>query len=208
MGIKVQRIKINLRDNLAKLKNSSVKVGWTQEHNVRHALINEFGAELKGGQPYFMDGNGNLHFLKKDSKLGKKALKSNPSTGAMTKIKRYGVKTDGYKKQAREIIGLGVTKPSRIPARPFMSNTVQNKKAEWKKVISTVLQQVIDGQSELKTALNTIGITVQTDIQATIAEGNFTANSAMTVQRKGRNSPLIDTGEMRDSLTYEVTENE
>ena len=107
------------------LKKARVAVGWTGDL-AKIAYIQEYGANLKGGQPYMVDSDGYMTFLRKNSRLGKRALKAGQSSGGgNVKVRRKNAPNAKSK-----IAGLGVTKPARIPARFLLLHTKEdNQKA-------------------------------------------------------------------------------
>lgn len=101
----------------------------------------------------------------------------------------WGVYTHGkYKGQSVE-----------IPPRPFISIAMEH---YGKEIIESEKDNLL---SDTDTAINRIGGKAVTDVQMeidTIAAAG--GNSERTIETKGKDSPLIDTGKMRASVTYEV----
>lgn len=60
------------------------------------------------------------------------------------------------------------------------------------------------GETALATVLNKLGIVAQGDIQSEITSLRSPPNSAVTIARKGSSNPLIDTGAMRQAVTWVV----
>jgi hypothetical protein len=56
----------------------------------------------------------------------------------------------------------------------------------------------------MRTSLQRLGIEAQGDVQMSIVSGGWAPNSPVTVKMKGSSRPLIDTGAMRQSVTYVV----
>jgi hypothetical protein len=94
----------------------------------------------------------------------------------------------------------------RIPARPFMRNTVNEHSAEWK----ALLKQFISAGVTPEEALEKIRNKLRTDIMATIKAGEFTPNAPATVARKKRlglehtDTPLIETTALYKSINTEI----
>jgi hypothetical protein len=44
------------------------------------------------------------------------------------------------------------------------------------------------------------------DVQAYMVNGKFAPLKAKTIKRKGSSKPLIDTGQLRQSITYRVVD--
>lgn len=89
----------------------------------------------------------------------------------------------------------------KIPPRPFMDMTFKNNYRKWEKTLQQILKK---NNYDIEKSLSLMGEIIKSDIQLTIESGNFTPNSPLTVKAKGTNSPLINTGNMRDSIEYEV----
>lgn len=190
------KIRANLKaiERLRQTQGGKVRAGWEKESDVLHAIINEFGAHLKGGQPFFIDDKGDIHFLKKTSPLGIKAMRAAASGGP---------KTPSKPKPGR-IQGLGVTKPSEIPPRPFISETVRLHRKEWEQLYKTLIMAVANSTMSEAQAMEALGLRIAADLKMTISEGNFKPNSPLTVKAKGKNTPLIWTGDMQDHVAHEV----
>lgn len=93
---------------------------------------------------------------------------------------------------------------SRIPERSFLRATLDLHHA---KVVAFCKKQgalVVRGEITNETALERIGLFVQGLIQARIAAGIAPANAPSTISAKGSSKPLIDSGQLRSSITYEV----
>ena len=97
--------------------------------------------------------------------------------------------------------GVSVPNKINIPSRPFMQNTATKQKSKWSKLLVETLK---NNSVNVENALNILGDQAKSDIQETIEEGDFTPNSLRTVAIKGKDTPLIDTGEMLKSVDYEV----
>lgn len=100
--------------------------------------------------------------------------------------------------------------PGHIPSRPFMRSGLQRAKAGASKLLGKLLEKLdpkVTGE-QLKTKASTIlgkvGAYVAAQIKQGIASGGFAANAPSTVARKGSSKPLIDTGLLRQSLTWQV----
>ena len=97
---------------------------------------------------------------------------------------------------------------SRIPPRPFMRQTAAENR---EKVKDSFKKAVLNIELKKKSAsgeLNYIGVLYKGEIQKTIAQGNFQANAESTIRIKSvkrkKITPLIDTGRLRQSISYET----
>jgi hypothetical protein len=91
-----------------------------------------------------------------------------------------------------------------IPARPFIRGYVENNREKINSYKEWLVRQVSEGKITAVEAAEKLGKNTRDGIKHYIKDGDFEPNAAVTVQRKGTNRPLTDTGRMRDSVDYEV----
>lgn len=95
-----------------------------------------------------------------------------------------------------------------IPPRPFMQPTFDDNKTKWVKIMkNTASTQGKD--INLKQILSTVGVVAMTDIKDKInwwSESGSPRNAQSTIDKKGFDSPLIETGAMRDAIIFKVSE--
>lgn len=93
------------------------------------------------------------------------------------------------------------------PPRPFMQPTFNNQKSKWQKVLANTISQQ-KNNIDVKKALTTVGVVAQDDIKDSIdewAKNGTPRNAPATIAKKGFDAPLIETGQMRDSVHFKVT---
>lgn len=91
--------------------------------------------------------------------------------------------------------------PSRgIPQRSFLRATLLQHSKAYKSLFAKLSKKIISGDMTKSQALNIMGLTVQRDIVDRISDGIDPELST----REG--TPLIDTGHLRQSITYKVEE--
>ncbi len=90
---------------------------------------------------------------------------------------------------------------SKIPARPFMRYTIASKSSEW---VSRFAKAISYANGDAKTAAALVGESMTDDIKESIINWQDPPNAAYTIEQKGFNKPLIHTGHMKDSVSYEV----
>lgn len=95
---------------------------------------------------------------------------------------------------------------STIPSRPFLAQTVQMHEEEIKEMAATEISQTLIGKKDSQQAFNAIGEDVRQKVQNRINEGQFVPNAPSTIKHKGHDHPLIDTGTMRDNISYTICE--
>lgn len=99
---------------------------------------------------------------------------------------------------------------SRIPARPFMRQTVANHQDDWCNTVAHSLNYQEISSNHAKRAMGLAGEQMKAHIQETIQKGSFAPNAPKTVENKRRKGkvepdhPLIDTGQMLASIISEV----
>lgn len=91
-----------------------------------------------------------------------------------------------------------------IPERPFMRNTMRNKKNSYRDQLRRAAKMIVEGKISLQVVMSRLGIQAQNDIRDEITSLTSPPNSPVTIALKGSSKPLIDTGEMRQSVTYKV----
>jgi hypothetical protein len=89
---------------------------------------------------------------------------------------------------------------SRVPERSFLRSTVIEKKRDYKTLFRKLSYNIIKSDMDTKQALGIVGLAVQTDVQDKITD----IDAPPLVYREG--NPLVDTGHLRQSITYEVDE--
>lgn len=89
--------------------------------------------------------------------------------------------------------------PSRnIPQRSFLRSTMIENSREYKELIAKLAKRISKGELTMDRALNLLGIKVQGDVQQKIHD----IKTPPLKYREG--NPLIDTGHLRQSITYVV----
>lgn len=91
-----------------------------------------------------------------------------------------------------------------IPQRSFVRATVDEKRAEIAADQERLAAAVLDGKIEPEAAAELLGARVQGLIQSRIAQGIGPALAPATIKRKKSSKPLIDTGQLRSSITFRV----
>ena len=97
-----------------------------------------------------------------------------------------------------------------IPARPFLLPGVENARAAIAAEYRHAAEAALDGRNVAEAAHLRVGITAQNAVRAKITEGPFAPLAERTLKRRkarGRKgeSPLIDTGQMRASVTFSLS---
>ena len=103
-----------------------------------------------------------------------------------------------------------------LPARPFLVPTIQKIRGDLAKRARTTLERVTSGepgaQREVNRGLEGIGLIAANAVKARINSGDFAPLAPSTIYRRQNRKkaprsgekPLIDTGQLRNSITYVV----
>lgn len=91
-----------------------------------------------------------------------------------------------------------------VPERSFIRDTIDLNVNKYRLLIKNLAWRIAVGHIRKKQALNFIGMMVQADMRARITAGIPPPNAESTIARKGSSTPLIDTGQLRASIDYEV----
>ena len=92
-----------------------------------------------------------------------------------------------------------------IPSRPFLRNSVDTNVENINAFLQSMKKEILKGGSA-ENVLKKIGVFQKGLVQEEITKGNFVPNSEATIKRKGSDTPLIDTGRMRQSVNYVIKE--
>lgn len=88
-----------------------------------------------------------------------------------------------------------------IPPRPFMRNAIAQNKEKWGDLFSTQLKNGTDAE----TALNAVGEIARGDVLMSLTSLSSPPLKPSTIAKKGSSNPLIDTGHLKNSLSFEVS---
>lgn len=94
---------------------------------------------------------------------------------------------------------------SRIPERPFMRIAESKNSESWLKLAEGVAEKIVEGKFSEEQGMELIGNRMVGDIQKVIGDKSQLApNAPSTIKRKKSDAPLIDTGNLRQSISFEV----
>ncbi|WP_060476719.1 hypothetical protein [Pseudomonas monteilii] len=89
-----------------------------------------------------------------------------------------------------------------IPARPFLAPAVENGAPEYRRLVEVMLPKVMSGEVEMQTLLAQMGQLAEGHVKQQITELRTPPNAQSTIDKKGSDNPLIDTGALRQSIRY------
>jgi hypothetical protein len=91
-----------------------------------------------------------------------------------------------------------------IPERPFLRPALRNGQPQLARASGKLLFEVQNGTLTKFAALSRLGLLGVRLVQENIVHGEFTPLKPATIKRKGSSKPLIDTGQMMQSVTYAI----
>ena len=95
---------------------------------------------------------------------------------------------------------------SRIPSRPFIRISADTNKAAWGRLAQQCVNDVIDGDNP-RDAAQVVGHRMVEDIRKVFGDtSKLKANAPSTIAKKGRNEPLVYSGEMRRRVNFRIEE--
>ena len=92
-----------------------------------------------------------------------------------------------------------------VDERSFLRSTLDENREKYIERIGKNIGRAIDnGDTEVSHVLDDVGERAARDVQKKIRDLREPENAESTIERKGSSNPLIDTGTMRNAISYEV----
>lgn len=91
-----------------------------------------------------------------------------------------------------------------IPERPFLRVAIQKNRTKYVRLNRINIVKMMRGQMQMEQALGLLGEMAKGDVVTEIKSGDFAPLKAATIKRKGSSRPLIDTGQMVQSMQWEL----
>jgi len=92
----------------------------------------------------------------------------------------------------------------KTPERSFIRSTINGESKAIKKVARAQYKLVLDGKSTNTKGLGILGAFTAGLIQQKFTSNDWKPNSEKTIEDKGSSRPLIDTGQLRQSISFKV----
>lgn len=90
----------------------------------------------------------------------------------------------------------------RIPSRPFMRNAFDENKARLVRLSGEMYGDVVSNQKTVRRALETMGEFMTAKVKGSIRRLRTPPNAPSTIARKKSDNPLIDQGQLVQSITH------
>lgn len=103
-----------------------------------------------------------------------------------------------------EVAGINEFGTSTIPSRPFLRNSFDNNQDEINNFCDNLSGKMLSGQTDVKQGLKLLGEKQRNLIDDEIRKGDYAENAPVTIAKKHSSHPLIDTGQMRQSVHYMI----
>jgi len=91
-----------------------------------------------------------------------------------------------------------------VPARPFLANAMRDNNRAYHAQMKTAAVSIFEGRMTVDAALQRLGGLAGADVEESIVSLRTPPNSALTISLKGSDNPLVDTGEMQQSVRWDV----
>ena len=197
MQVKEDNLIPKIIEEVSKLSKMRIEIGVFGEDDSFMSMIasvNEFGANIKAKKKYMT-----IPLMKKYK--GKSPRDFDLFFFRAKSGNSFLVREKGKDKLEFAYM---LVKEINIPERSFIRSTFDEKEQEWYKYSLILLSKVLSGQSTAEELCEKMGNVIQKDIQKKIRDIKTPPNAPSTIARKGSNNPLIDTGRLRQSVTYKV----
>lgn len=81
-----------------------------------------------------------------------------------------------------------------IPARPFLAPGVERGAPQYMRLVELMIPQVLTGDMQMRTLLDQLGELAEGNVKQQILDTYTPPNAQSTIDKKGSDHPLIDTG--------------
>lgn len=95
-----------------------------------------------------------------------------------------------------------------IPARPFLSVPLSAERPEVQAIVKRVVTGVAQQKITMDQGLKLLGVWGRNEVVKYINEGVPPPNAESTIEAKGSSKPLIDTGQLKSSISFLIVEDE
>lgn len=90
-----------------------------------------------------------------------------------------------------------------VPERSFLRVAIRRNRQKYLQMNRINLAKVARGDMDVKQALGMLGEEAKGDVQMEITNGEFAPLAPTTVKAKGSSEPLVDSGQMKQSVAWE-----
>jgi hypothetical protein len=94
-----------------------------------------------------------------------------------------------------------------ISERSFIREPINSNSKDIKTLTGKQYKKVLNGEITAEKGIGLVGAFTVGVIQKSFTSNNWKANSDATIANKGSSKPLIDTGQLRQSIAWEINKN-
>lgn len=151
-----------------------------------------------------------LHFMKALPKVQALEVAIGIQAGSVTEaFTRVNPKTGGkrVRKAGQDLVLIALQNElgtRNIPARPFISTTSDERRTAWYARFDIGINKALYAMGAPNEGFEAAGQLATRDIQKKILAIKTPPNSPRTIEIKGSSDPLVDTGQMRQSIRHVV----
>lgn len=186
-------------EQLEKLQSVRLSIGvpWTNQRLNMIALVNEYGADIKPKNKACLIIPTKEAKGRKPGEIANLFRPKPPHNHVLAvpdKSQPYGMRVMFILKDEVH-----------IPPRPFLRYTFDHYLDNWTELAADLAFKVFVGEINYQDVFPVLGDAVVEDIKRTIKEFSEPKNAPLTIANKGFDDPLIEKGELRDSIHW-ITE--
>lgn len=186
-------------EQLEKLQSVRLSIGvpWTNQRLNMIALVNEYGADIKPKNKACLIIPTKEAKGRKPGEIANLFRPKPPHNHVLAvpdKSQPYGMR-----------IMFILKDEVHIPPRPFLRYTFDHYLDNWTELAADLAFKVFVGEINYQDVFPVLGDAVVEDIKRTIKEFSEPKNAPLTIANKGFDDPLIEKGELRDSIHW-ITE--
>lgn len=195
-------------EQLEKLQTVRLSIGvpWTNGRLNMIALVNEYGADDSIADAYQSIKPKNKAYLIIPTKEAKGRKPGEIANLFRPKPPHNHVLAVPDKSQPYGMRVMFILKDEvHIPPRPFLRYTFDHYLDNWTELAADLAFKVFVGEISYQDTFPILGDAIVKDIKRTIKEFSKPKNAPLTIANKGFDDPLIEKGELRDSIHW-ITE--
>ena len=100
-----------------------------------------------------------------------------------------------------------------MPERSFLRSTMEENQAKYRKMMALGLRQMfvlrgVELKAGAERLMDLVGMRAAADVKKKITDGIPPPNAPSTIAAKGSSTPLVDTGQLLNSISWAVVEGE
>ncbi|MEY2374535.1 hypothetical protein AB3X83_03040 (plasmid) [Lentilactobacillus buchneri] len=186
-------------EQLEKLQSVRLSIGvpWTNGRLNMIALVNEYGADIKPKNKAYLIIPTKEAKGRKPGEIANLFRPKPPHNHVLAvpdKSQPYGMRVMFILKDEVH-----------IPPRPFLRYTFDHYLDNWTELAADLAFKVFIREINFQDVFPVLGDAIVKDIKRTIKEFSEPQNAPLTIANKGFDDPLIEKGELRDSIHW-ITE--